>query len=90
MYVFYKNKSVRNMRCKEYSHNINLDLYYSLCSDDKLLVYFVGLFPTVWWHIRNMPGEGVLFLQHLGNRAVKMFFFHSVQLPLFKKYMKFI
>ena len=47
------------MRCKEYSHNINLDSYYSLCSDDTLLVYFIGLFPTIWWHIRNMPGEGV-------------------------------
>ena len=71
---FIKIKSVRNMRCKEHSHNINLDLDYSLCSDDKLLVYFIGLFPTIWWHIKNTPGEVVLFLQHLGNRAVKMLF----------------
>ena len=71
---FIKIKSVRNVRCKEHSHNINLDLDYSLCSDDKLLVYFIGLFPTIWWHIKNTPGEVVLFLQHLGNRAVKMLF----------------
>lgn len=36
---FVKIWSIRNMRCKEYPHNINLDLDYSLWSDGKLLVY---------------------------------------------------
>lgn len=60
------------MRDEEYPHHISLD-WIVHGTEDTLLAFFFNfavLFPTIWWHIKNMPEEVMLFLQPFRKQAV--------------------
>ena len=66
------------MRYEEYPHHISLDwIVHGTQKTNSwlfLFFYFAALFPTIWWHIKNMPEEVVLFLQPFRKQAVILLF----------------